>query len=49
MHISPDIVFIKNDVLWQPYRITETESGEPSGKLKIREVPELHEGNKIRK
>ena len=40
---SPDIVIIKNDVLWQPYRITETKSGEPSGELKIREVPESHE------
>jgi len=46
---KPDIVNIKNDVLWQPFGIAETESGEPSGDLKIREVPGSHEKMRITK
>jgi len=32
MPFSPYIVIIKNDVLWQPFRNTEIESGESFGR-----------------
>ena len=39
LRLCPDIEIIKNDVLWQPYRKTESESGKSSEELKITGSP----------